>query len=138
MDSVTSEGHWQPRTPGHGWVWGGLTVCREWQTEFRAASRVRSLSLTESVIAGSPLSRRQSWQASPTRIYLDGALKRCSDMCTNRTWSNMDASAGGLNYLLRTRGASKIGKLPVQSGSFPGAGCRARGAIWPSGGTAVP
>lgn len=29
-------------------------------------------------------------------------------MCTNHTWSSVDTSAGGLNYLLRTRDDSKI------------------------------
>lgn len=54
------------------------------------------------------MSRKQSRRALPLCIYLDGALKCCSDMCTNHVWNSVDASAGGLNYLLRTRDGSKI------------------------------
>lgn len=43
-------------------------------------------------------------------------------MCTNHTWSNTDASAGGLNDPLRTRDASKIWKLLCEVVHFPGQG----------------
>lgn len=94
-------------------------------------------SLSLSVMEDSPPSRRQSWHALPTCIYLDGAFQRHPDMCTSHTRS---AWPPPLELLITCREQETVlssGKPPVKSGSFPRAGCRARGAIWPSGGTAA-
>ena len=52
-------------------------------------------------------------------IYLDQALKCQSDMCTNNAWSSVDASAGGLNCLLRTRDDPDLGSCLGKMVHFP-------------------
>lgn len=75
-----------------------------------------------------PLSRRRSWRALPTSLYLEGALKHRLDMCANHTWNSADASAGGLNHLPRARDCSEVWEAACGRRFIPQSGVQSKGS----------